>query len=153
MSVLKEQFERAEESSKRQRLSSDQANEAPPPPIMDTPLDVMGRPSLLELAAKEKEVRIQARPFNHQHSYARISHSFLFVIHNDVTPLKYLPIVSWKKTKRIESTERGYRQSAEQEGKAKKKKSRQKTTTTTTTTTNKSRKRKEADPARSRFRH
>ena len=121
MSVLKEQFERAEESSKRQRLSSDQANEAPPPPIMDTPLDVMGRPSLLELAAKEKEVRIQARPFNHQHSYARISHSFLFVIHNDVTPLKYLPIVSWK-TKRIESTERGYRQSAEQEGKAKKKK-------------------------------
>ena len=88
---------------------------------MDTPLDVMGRPSLLELAAKEKEVRIQARPFNHQHSYARISHSFLFVIHNDVTPLKYLPIVSWK-TKRIESTERGYRQSAEQEGKAKKKK-------------------------------
>ena len=152
LSVLKEQFERAEESSKRQRLSSDQANEAPPPPIMDTPLDVMGRPSLLELAAKEKEVRIQARPFNHQHSYARISHSFLFVIHNDVTPLKYLPIVSWK-TKRIESTERGYRQSAEQEGKAKKKKSRQKTTTTTTTTTNKSRKRKEADPARSRFRH
>ena len=152
MSVLKEQFERAEESSKRQRLSSDQANEAPPPPIMDTPLDVMGRPSLLELAAKEKEVRIQARPFNHQHSYARISHSFLFVIHNDVTPLKYLPIVSWK-TKRIESTERGYRQSAEQEGKAKKKKKSRQKTTTTTTTTNKSRKRKEADPARSRFRH
>lgn len=58
LSVLKEQFERAEESSKRRRLSSDQANEAPPPPIMDTPLDVMGRPSLLELAAKEKEVRI-----------------------------------------------------------------------------------------------
>jgi len=51
LSVLKEQFE---ESSKR--LSTDQANEAPPP-IMDTPLDVMGRPSLLELAAKEKEVR------------------------------------------------------------------------------------------------
>lgn len=50
LSVLKEQFE---ESSKR--LSSDQANEAPPP-TMDTPLDVMGRPSLLELAAKEKEV-------------------------------------------------------------------------------------------------
>lgn len=56
LSVLKEQFERAEDSSKRQRLSSDQANEAPPPPNMDTPLDVMGRPSLLELAAKEKEV-------------------------------------------------------------------------------------------------
>lgn len=61
LSVLKEQFERAEESSKRRRLSSDQANEAPPPPIMDTPLDVMGRPSLLELAAKEKEVSAKTK--------------------------------------------------------------------------------------------
>lgn len=58
LSVLKEQSEKQnhqlDESTKR--LSSDQANEAPPP-IMDTPLDVMGRPSLLELAAKEKEVQ------------------------------------------------------------------------------------------------
>lgn len=66
LSVLKEQFERAEDSSKRQRLSSDQANEAPPPPNMDTPLDVMGRPSLLELAAKEKEVSAINQSVNHE---------------------------------------------------------------------------------------
>jgi len=40
----------SEESNRR-----DQANEAPP--TMDTPLDVMGRPSLHELAAKDKEVQ------------------------------------------------------------------------------------------------
>ena len=61
MSVLKEQSEKQQQrhhqlDDSTKRLSSDQANEAPPP-IMDTPLDVMGRPSLLELAAKEKEVR------------------------------------------------------------------------------------------------
>ena len=49
LSVVKEKLV-SEESTRR-----DQANEAPP--IMDTPLDVMGRPTLqLELAAKEKEV-------------------------------------------------------------------------------------------------
>lgn len=60
LSILKEQFERqASENKARlgQVVSPDQANEAPPSlPNMDTPLDVMGRPSLLELAAKEKEV-------------------------------------------------------------------------------------------------
>ena len=75
LSVLKEQFERAEDSSKRQRLSSDQANEAPPPPNMDTPLDVMGRPSLLELAAKEKEVSAQI--INHLKNKNKNSHTFL----------------------------------------------------------------------------
>lgn len=61
LSILKEQFER-QASENKARLgqveNNDQANEAPPSqPNMDTPLDVMGRPSLLELAAKEKEVQ------------------------------------------------------------------------------------------------
>ena len=60
LSILKEQFERR--ASENKAASSDQANEAPPSlPNMDTPLDVMGRPSLLELAAKEKEVSANVR--------------------------------------------------------------------------------------------